>query len=107
MQFNDTYIFNPETNHFSLLESHPELDIRTTHRVAYVEQTNQLFMYGGSKFAIPAVFYFDELWMLDTNDANSNETATSFNETGTNSNVPTFTSTDIDPGKLLNQLNSS
>lgn len=62
-------MFGPETNHFSLLESHTEMDERSRHAVAYVErpspQTDLMFMFGGESG--PPVSYLNDLWVMDTN----------------------------------------
>lgn len=60
----DTYLFDPETNHFFLLDSQPEMDPRTGHAVAYVEQTDLLYLYGGYNFYVQT--FLNDLWMMST-----------------------------------------
>lgn len=60
----DTYIFDPGNNHFSQVEVHPFMEGRMWHAVAYVPETDQLYMYGGHKIDIsPEVFR--EFWMMN------------------------------------------
>lgn len=64
---NDTYVFDPETNYFSQVDSHPDMNPRYRHAVVYVERlypdTDLLFMYGGSNLTE----YFNDLWVMNTN----------------------------------------
>lgn len=63
--FKDTYVFDPDTNHFSKVESNTQMDIRMYHAVAYVEGEDLLYMYGGFRYH-PSI-HFNDLWMMDTN----------------------------------------
>lgn len=64
----ETYLFDPETNHLSQLESHPEMDVRSYHSASFVArpdlQTDLLFMYGGYN---SDQSYLRDLWMMDIN----------------------------------------
>lgn len=62
-QTKDTYIFNPSAKVFSVVESPAEMDGREDHAVAYIKETNQLYMYGGIMFT-PAGITLDDLWMM-------------------------------------------
>lgn len=64
----DTYIFNPTTNHFSRVEPNPKMDIRLFHAVAYVEQADLLYMYGGYTHIYgPTAPPLKDLWTTDPN----------------------------------------
>lgn len=63
----DTYVFDPEIQHFSQVEADPNMGARYFHRVAYVErpfpQTDVVFMYGGTAGIASS---FGDSWMMDT-----------------------------------------
>lgn len=60
-----TYIFDPETNHFSQVDPPIAMDIRLYPAVAYVDrpdlETDLLFMFGGLKDTTAC---FDDLWKM-------------------------------------------
>lgn len=64
LYYRNTYIFKPETNHFTKLDEHPAMAGRSRHAVTYVEQEDQLYMFGGFVFDLPP--YIDDLWVMDT-----------------------------------------
>lgn len=55
----ETYLFDPTTNDFSQLETPPEMYRRFDHAVAYVEETDVLFMHGGWSGT-----EWNDLWIL-------------------------------------------
>lgn len=64
----DTYVFYPAPKHFSKVEPPVEMMNRMYHAVAYVEQTEQLFMFGGSDEDLASL---NDFWMMDTSGKKS------------------------------------